>query len=139
MNTNTGNRRFIYFYFNRNEPEKIREVVPAHVQYWKTANLKSYSGGPFADHSGGLILCIRISSSRKETHKAANPEFIVCLAPCYWNCHSDWTLLSIVCHLFASFRAKQRRFPRPNFKAPPTVDECFSANLHGDWHLSYIC
>ncbi len=55
MDVNTNNRRFIYFYFNRNEPEKIREVVPAHVQYWRTADLKSYSGGPFADHSGGLI------------------------------------------------------------------------------------
>ena len=50
-----NNRRFIYFYFNRNEPEKIREVVPAHVQYWKTADLKGYSSGPFADRSGGLI------------------------------------------------------------------------------------
>ena len=50
-----NNRRFIYFYFNRNEPEKIREVVPAHVQYWKTADLKSYAGGPFTDRSGGLI------------------------------------------------------------------------------------
>jgi uncharacterized protein YciI len=50
-----NNRRFIYFYFNRNEPEKIREVVPAHVQYWKAADLKSYLGGAFADRSGGLI------------------------------------------------------------------------------------
>jgi uncharacterized protein YciI len=55
MDVNTNNRRFIYFYFHRTEPEKIREVVPAHVQYWRTADLKSYSGGPFADHSGGLI------------------------------------------------------------------------------------
>jgi uncharacterized protein YciI len=55
MDVNTTNRRFIYFYFNRNEPERIREVVPAHVQYWKTVDLKSYLGGPFADHSGGLI------------------------------------------------------------------------------------
>ena len=55
MDTNSNCRQFIYFYFNRNEPDKIREVVPAHVQYWKTANLKSYSGGPFADHSGGMI------------------------------------------------------------------------------------
>jgi uncharacterized protein YciI len=47
--------RFVYFYFNRNQPEKIREVAPAHVQYWKTADLKSYSGGSFADRSGGLI------------------------------------------------------------------------------------
>ena len=50
-----NNGRFIYFYFNRNEPQRIREVVVAHVQYWKTADLKSYSGGPFADRSGGLI------------------------------------------------------------------------------------
>jgi uncharacterized protein YciI len=50
-----NNRQFIYFYFNLNEPEKIRRVVPAHIQYWKTTNLKSYSGGPFSDRSGGLI------------------------------------------------------------------------------------
>jgi uncharacterized protein YciI len=55
MDANSNYQRFIYFYFNRNEPEQIREVVPAHVHYWKTANLKNYSGGPFADHSGGLI------------------------------------------------------------------------------------
>lgn len=55
MDVNTNNRQFVYFYFNRNEPDKIREVVPVHVQYWKTTDLKSYSGGPFADHSGGLI------------------------------------------------------------------------------------
>jgi len=50
-----NDRRFIYFYFNRNEPEKIRQMVPAHVQYWKMANLKGYMGGPFADRTGGLI------------------------------------------------------------------------------------
>jgi uncharacterized protein YciI len=48
-------RRFVYFYFNRNAPEKIRQVVPAHVQYWKAANLKDYMGGPFSDRTGGLI------------------------------------------------------------------------------------
>ena len=50
-----NNPRFVYFYFNRNEPEKIRQVVPAHVQYWKTANLQGYLGGPFSDRTGGLI------------------------------------------------------------------------------------
>lgn len=56
MNDSQNNeKRFVYFYFNRNEPEKIRQVVPAHVQYWKTANLKEYTGGPFGDHTGGLI------------------------------------------------------------------------------------
>jgi uncharacterized protein YciI len=55
MDANSNYQRFIYFYFNRSEPEQIQEVVPVHVHYWKTANLKNYSGGPFADHSGGLI------------------------------------------------------------------------------------
>ena len=47
--------RFIYLYFNRNEPDKIRELLPAHVEYWKTADLKEYMGGPFGDRTGGLI------------------------------------------------------------------------------------
>jgi hypothetical protein len=48
-------KRFVYFYFNRNEPKKIRQVVPAHVGYWKSANMKGYMGGPFGDRTGGLI------------------------------------------------------------------------------------
>lgn len=56
-------KRFVYFYFNRDEPEKIRQVVPAHVQYWKTANLKGYMGGPFADRTGGLISFVANSIS----------------------------------------------------------------------------
>lgn len=54
-NSQHNDKPFIYFYFNRNEPEKIRQVVPAHVQYWKTAKLKEYRGGPFRDRTGGLI------------------------------------------------------------------------------------
>ncbi len=53
--TQNSDRRFVYIYFNRNEPEAIRQVVPAHVQYWKTANVKGYMGGPFGDRTGGLI------------------------------------------------------------------------------------
>lgn len=55
MNEAQNNKRFIYFYFNRNEPEKIRQVVPAHVEYWHTANPEGYMGGPFGDRTGGLI------------------------------------------------------------------------------------
>ncbi len=50
-----GGRRIIYFYFNRNEPEKIRQVVSAHVGYWKSTNVKGYMGSPFGDRTGGLI------------------------------------------------------------------------------------
>lgn len=56
MNTPQNNiHRFLYFYFNRNKPEKVRQVIPAHVQYWKSVRPKDYMGGPFADRSGGLI------------------------------------------------------------------------------------
>ena len=54
-NSQSTDKRFVYFYLNRNEPEKIRQVVPVHVQYWKAANLKGYMGGPFTDRTGGLI------------------------------------------------------------------------------------
>jgi uncharacterized protein YciI len=61
MNNNQHNeKRFVYFYFNRNEPEKIRQVVPAHVQYWKTTNLKEFIGGPFGDRTGGLIIFVAL-------------------------------------------------------------------------------
>ena len=50
-----NDRRFVYFYFNRNEPDKIRQLVSAHIQYWKTVNIQGYLGGPFADRTGGLI------------------------------------------------------------------------------------
>ena len=54
-NSQNRDRRFIYFYFHRNEPEKIGRVVPTHVQYWQAANLNGYMGGPFSDRTGGLI------------------------------------------------------------------------------------
>ncbi len=48
-------KQFVYFYFMKKEPEKIRSVVPLHIEYWKKCNLGGYMGGPFADRSGGLI------------------------------------------------------------------------------------
>ena len=49
-------RRFAYFYFMKNEPDKVREVVPLHIEYWKNRELQNYQGGPFADRTGGLII-----------------------------------------------------------------------------------
>ena len=54
-NLRNHNQRFVYFSFTRSEPEQIRQIVPSHVQYWKDANLQGYTGGPFADQTGGLI------------------------------------------------------------------------------------
>ena len=48
-------RQFAYFYFMKNDPDKIRSVAPLHAAYWKNCRLKEYAGGPFADRSGGLI------------------------------------------------------------------------------------
>jgi uncharacterized protein YciI len=56
MNPSPSNgKRLVYFYFNRDEPERVRHAVPAHVDYWHRAGLEGYMGGPFADRSGGLI------------------------------------------------------------------------------------
>ncbi len=48
-------KRFVYFYFMKQEPGRIQPAVPWHVAYWKKCNLQEYLGGPFADRSGGLI------------------------------------------------------------------------------------
>lgn len=37
------------------EPERIRAIVPLHVEYWQECNPGRYLGGPFADRSGGLV------------------------------------------------------------------------------------
>ncbi len=45
-----------FFYFMKNDPEKIRNIIPAHIKYWKDSKSINYPGGPFSDKSGGLIL-----------------------------------------------------------------------------------
>jgi uncharacterized protein YciI len=75
-NLQKDEKRFLYFYFNRKQPEKIQKVVPAHVGYWKTANLREYRGGPFADRSGGLI-CFAASSFEEATAIILQDPFIL--------------------------------------------------------------
>ncbi len=48
-------KRFAFFYFMKKEPEKIKAVVPLHIEYWRKLKLNKYLGGPFADRTGGLI------------------------------------------------------------------------------------
>lgn len=78
----TKYKRFVYFYFNRFDPEKIRLVIPAHVHYWKTANLRSYSGGPFGDHTGGQIT-FSASSLEEATDYGVFMPFLVGLISFY--------------------------------------------------------
>ena len=49
------NKKYIYFYFMKNEQEKIGQIIPQHIKYWNELNISGYMGGPFADRSGGLI------------------------------------------------------------------------------------
>ncbi|KAF0144204.1 MAG: hypothetical protein FD156_2020 [Nitrospirae bacterium] len=48
-------KRFVFFYFMKKEPEKIKAAVPLHIEYWHKLKLSKYLGGPFADRSGGMI------------------------------------------------------------------------------------
>jgi len=51
-------------------------VVPAHVGYWKSANLKGYMGGPFGDRTGGLISFVS-PSLQEAMEKILQDPFIV--------------------------------------------------------------
>ena len=48
-------KRFMFFYFMKKEPEKIKATVPLHIEYWHKLKLSNYLGGPFGDRSGGMI------------------------------------------------------------------------------------
>ncbi|MBI5026818.1 MAG: hypothetical protein HZC12_08885 [Nitrospirae bacterium] len=48
-------KRFVFFYFMKKEPEKIKAVVPLHIEYWHKLKLNKYLGGPITDRTGGLI------------------------------------------------------------------------------------
>ena len=60
----------------KNDPEKIRNIVPAHIEYWKNSKPINYSGGPFSDRSGGLIL-FEEENIEDATELAMNDPFIV--------------------------------------------------------------
>ncbi len=49
------NKRYIYFYFMKREPEKIKQIIPSHIEYWHSHSLENYLGGPFADRTGGSV------------------------------------------------------------------------------------
>ncbi len=68
-------KKFAFFYFMKNEPEKIGSAVPQHVEYWKTLNLDGYVGGPFDDRSGGLII-FQAESLDEATNHAGNDPFV---------------------------------------------------------------
>lgn len=69
-------KKYAFFYLMKNDPEKIRDIVPAHIKYWKDSKPTNYSGGPFADRSGGLIL-FEAENMEMATEMAMNDPFVV--------------------------------------------------------------
>lgn len=68
-------KRFVFLYLMKNKPDRIRETVPSHINYWKTNKLEKYLGGPFADRTGGLI-SFEAASLDKATELIEKDPFI---------------------------------------------------------------
>jgi uncharacterized protein len=69
-------KQYTFFFLMKNDPEKIRDIIPAHIKYWKDSNPINYSGGPFSDKSGGLIL-FEAENIEAATELAMNDPFSV--------------------------------------------------------------
>jgi len=76
--------RFLYFYLMRDVPDRVRSVVPEHVNYWQGLRLPDYLGGPFADRSGGLITFEAGSVSEAERLVGTDPFLEADLLERHW-------------------------------------------------------
>jgi uncharacterized protein YciI len=65
--------RIAYFYWMKNDPDRVRTTAPQHAKYWRDLALPGYLGGPFADRSGGLITFEAGSLEAAERIIAADP------------------------------------------------------------------
>ncbi len=69
-------KRFAYFYFMKNDPDKIAKTVTLHINYWKESDTDDYLGGPFSDRSGGLI-SFTANSIEEATNTILKDPFIL--------------------------------------------------------------
>jgi len=76
--------QFAYFYLMADDPGRVRAVAPQHTAHWQGLNLEAYSGGPFADRSGGLITFMVDEPTRAEAAVAADPFVREHLLERYW-------------------------------------------------------
>ncbi|MBI5099012.1 MAG: hypothetical protein HZB30_07200 [Nitrospirae bacterium] len=68
-------KRFVFFYFMKKEPEKIKAAVPLHIEYWHKLKLSKYLGGPFSDRTGGMIT-FEADNLEKAEEIAHNDPFV---------------------------------------------------------------
>ena len=65
--------RIAYFYWMKDDPDRVRTVAPEHAAYWRDLGLPGYLGGPLADRSGGLITFEADSLQSAQRLVAADP------------------------------------------------------------------
>lgn len=65
--------RVLYFYWMKDDPDRVGAVAPQHASYWRELRLPEYLGGPFADRSGGLITFEADSLEQAGGFVAADP------------------------------------------------------------------
>ena len=65
--------RIAYFYWMKDDPDRVRTVAPEHAAYWRDLGLPGYLGGPLADRSGGLSTFEADSLESAERLVAADP------------------------------------------------------------------
>ena len=53
-------KQYVFFYMMKKDLKKdvneIKEYVKEHIKYWHDNKPENFSGGPFSDRSGGMIL-----------------------------------------------------------------------------------
>jgi uncharacterized protein YciI len=82
--------RCLYFYLMTDASERVAATVPTHARYWHDLELPGYEGGPFADHSGGLITFEADSVRRAEGFIADDPFVLEDVVATSWV--KEWVL-----------------------------------------------
>ncbi len=76
----TMTKQYVFFYMMKKDMKKdvneIKKIVQEHINYWHDNKLENYSGGPFSDRSGGMILFNADSISTAEK-LAMNDPFVI--------------------------------------------------------------
>jgi uncharacterized protein len=80
---------FAYFYLMADDPKRVRSMAPRHTEHWHALRLPHYTGGPFADRSGGLITFEVDDPGQAESAVAEDPFVREGLVTRYWL--REWT------------------------------------------------
>jgi YCII-related domain len=76
--------RFAYFYLMKADPDGVRLVAPRHASYWRHLGLAHYTGGPFADRTGGLITFDAADVAEAERAVRGDPFILEGLVGAKW-------------------------------------------------------